>query len=37
MPGTTRITIGDQPDRFITRMIESGRYGSTREVVRSAL
>ena len=37
MPRTTSITIGDQLDYFITKMIESGRYGSTSEVVRSAL
>lgn len=37
MPRTTSITIGDHLDRFITEMIESGRYGSTSEVVRSAL
>lgn len=37
MPRTTSITIGDQLDHFITKMIESGRYGSTSEVVRSAL
>jgi len=37
MPRTTSITIGEQLDRFINEMIESGRYGSTSEVVRSAL
>ncbi|WP_072571386.1 MULTISPECIES: type II toxin-antitoxin system ParD family antitoxin [unclassified Enterobacter] len=37
MPRTTSITIGDHLDRFISEMIESGRYGSTSEVVRSAL
>jgi len=37
MPRTTSITIGDHLDRFINEMIESGRYGSTSEVVRSAL
>jgi antitoxin ParD1/3/4 len=37
MPRTTSITIGEQLDRFINDMIESGRYGSTSEVVRSAL
>lgn len=37
MPGTSRITMSDQPDHFIIRMAESGRYGSTREEVRSAL
>lgn len=34
---TTSITIGEHLDRFISEMIESGRYGSTSEVVRSAL
>ena len=37
MPRTTSITIGEHLDRFIGEMIESGRYGSTSEVVRSAL
>ena len=37
MPRTTSITIGAQLDDFVRRLIESGRYGSTSEVVRSAL
>lgn len=37
MPRTTSITIGEHLDRFVNEMIESGRYGSTSEVVRSAL
>lgn len=37
MPRTTSITLGENLDRFINRLIESGRYGSTSEVVRSAL
>lgn len=37
MPRTTSITIGDQLDAFVSRMIDDGRYGSTSEVVRSAL
>lgn len=37
MPRTTSITIGDQLDAFVSRMIDNGRYGSTSEVVRSAL
>ncbi|GKX54152.1 antitoxin [Leminorella grimontii] len=37
MPRTTSITIGEQLDEFVSRMIASGRYGSTSEVVRSAL
>ncbi|ENV16051.1 MULTISPECIES: type II toxin-antitoxin system ParD family antitoxin [Acinetobacter] len=37
MPRTTSVTIGSQLDEFVTRLIESGRYGSTSEVMRSAL
>lgn len=37
MPRTTRIAIGPQLDDFVDRLIKSGRYGSTSEVVRSAL
>ena len=37
MPRTTRIAIGPQLDDFVDRLIRSGRYGSTSEVVRSAL
>lgn len=37
MARTTSITIGSQLDDFVAKMIESGRYGSTSEVVRSAL
>jgi antitoxin ParD1/3/4 len=37
MSRTTSITIGPQLDTFVGRLIESGRYGSTSEVVRSAL
>lgn len=37
MPRTTSVTIGSQLDDFIGKLIESGRYGSTSEVVRSAL
>ncbi|MFU0887732.1 type II toxin-antitoxin system ParD family antitoxin [Kluyvera sichuanensis] len=37
MPRTTSITIGEHLDSFINKLIESGRYGSTSEVVRSAL
>lgn len=37
MARTTSITIGSQLDQFVTQMIESGRYESTSEVVRSAL
>lgn len=37
MPRTTSTTIGDRLDAFVSRMIDNGRYGSTSEVVRSAL
>ena len=37
MPRTTSVTIGEQLDNFVAQLIESGRYGSTSEVVRSAL
>lgn len=34
---TTSITIDERLDEFISRMIASGRYDSTSEVIRSAL
>lgn len=37
MARTTSITIGPQLDDFVVKLVESGRYGSTSEVVRSAL
>lgn len=37
MSRTTSVTIGPQLDDFVGKLIESGRYGSTSEVVRSAL
>jgi antitoxin ParD1/3/4 len=37
MARTTSVTIGTQLDEFVGKLIESGRYGSTSEVVRSAL
>lgn len=37
MARTTSVTIGSQLDEFVTSLIESGRYGSTSEVMRSAL
>ncbi len=37
MSRTTSVTIGSQLDEFVSKLIESGRYGSTSEVVRSAL
>lgn len=37
MARTTSVTIGEQLDAFVGRLIDSGRYGSTSEVMRSAL
>lgn len=37
MARTTSVTIGAPLDAFIGKLIESGRYGSASEVVRSAL
>ncbi len=37
MARTTSVTIGEQLDEFVGKLIESGRYGSTSEVMRSAL
>ncbi len=37
MARTTSITIGSQLDDFVGKLIESGRYGSTSEFVRSAM
>lgn len=37
MSRTTSVTIGEQLNSFINRLIDSGRYGSTSEVMRSAL
>lgn len=37
MSRTTSVTIGPQLDEFVGKLIESGRYGSTSEVLRSAL
>lgn len=37
MARTTSVTIGTQLDDFISELIATGRYGSTNEVVRSAL
>ena len=37
MPRTASVTIDAQLDDFVGKLIESGRYGSTSEIVRSAL
>ncbi|EGQ8084037.1 type II toxin-antitoxin system ParD family antitoxin [Vibrio parahaemolyticus] len=37
MSRTTSVTIGSQLDEFVGQLIATGRYGSTSEVVRSAL
>lgn len=37
MARTTSVTLGEPLMLFINQMIETGRYGSTSEVVRSAL
>ncbi|WP_187498152.1 type II toxin-antitoxin system ParD family antitoxin [Erwinia aphidicola] len=37
MARTTSVTIGAQLTEFVNRMIENGRYGSTSEVMRTAL
>lgn len=37
MPRTTSVTIGESLDGFVGKMVTSGRYGSTSEVIRSAL
>jgi antitoxin ParD1/3/4 len=37
MAKNTSITLGDHFESFISSQIQSGRYGSTSEVIRSAL
>ena len=37
MAKNTSITLGDHFDVFIARQIQTGRYGSASEVIRSAL
>lgn len=37
MAKNTSITLGEHFDHFIARQLQSGRYGSASEVIRSAL
>ncbi|MCK4866280.1 MAG: type II toxin-antitoxin system ParD family antitoxin [Gammaproteobacteria bacterium] len=37
MAKNTSITLGDHFDDFVTRQINSGRYGSVSEVIRTGL
>ncbi|CEP35643.1 MULTISPECIES: type II toxin-antitoxin system ParD family antitoxin [Halomonadaceae] len=37
MAKNTSITLGDHFENFVTTQVQSGRYGSTSEVIRSAL
>lgn len=37
MARTTSVTIGPQLDAFVGKLVESGRFSSTSEVVRAAL
>lgn len=37
MSRTTSVTLGEPLNQFVAQMIESGRYGSASEVMRSAL
>lgn len=37
MTRTTSVTLGEPLNNFVQEMVASGRYGSTSEVVRSAL
>lgn len=37
MARTTSVTLGEPLNEFVNQMVASGRYGSTSEVIRSAL
>lgn len=37
MSRTTSVTLGEPLNNFINEMVASGRYGSTSEVIRTAL
>jgi len=37
MAKNTSITLGDHFESFVTTQVQSGRYGSASEVIRSAL
>lgn len=37
MSRTTSVTLGEPLNQFVNQMVESGRYGSTSEVIRTAL
>lgn len=37
MARTTSVTLGEPLNEFVNEMVASGRYGSTSEVVRTAL
>lgn len=37
MSRTTSVTLGEPLNNFVNEMVESGRYGSTSEVIRTAL
>lgn len=37
MSRTTSVTLGEPLNQFVNQMVESGRYGSTSEVIRAAL